>query len=122
MAFDSYLAERIKKYLTENHLSFREVKMMGGLCFMMNEKMLCGLLQDKKDNSNLLMARIGEAFYQEALSIKHTLPMDFTGRPMKGYIFIKEDGFDSDEDLEFWIQKCIDFNPIAKSSKSKKRN
>ena len=46
--------------------------------------------------------------------------MDFTGRPMKGYVFVDPLGFDMDDDLEYWIQLCLDFNPIAKSSKKKK--
>jgi len=46
--------------------------------------------------------------------------MDFTGRPMKGYVFITPDGFDLDIDLEYWLQLCLDFNPLAKRSKKKK--
>ena len=46
--------------------------------------------------------------------------MDFTGKPMKGYIFVAAEGFDLDADLEYWIQLCLDFNPLAKSSKKKK--
>jgi hypothetical protein len=45
--------------------------------------------------------------------------MDFTGRPMKGYLFIESEGVDMDEDLDFWVEKCLDFNPKAKSSKKK---
>ena len=47
--------------------------------------------------------------------------MNFTGRVMRGFVFIYPDGIDTDEDLEFWIQKAIDFNPLAKKSKSKKK-
>lgn len=46
--------------------------------------------------------------------------MDYTERPMKGFIFVTPAGFDMDEDLEYWIQLGIDFNPFAKSSKKKK--
>ena len=46
--------------------------------------------------------------------------MDFTKRPMKGYIFIEPEGIDYDIDLEFWIQQCLDYNPLAKASKKRK--
>lgn len=66
-----------------------------------------------------LMARVDPDFYTEALQIKNTREMDFTKRPMKGYIFVAPEGIDLDEQLEFWIDKCLAFNPLAKSSKKK---
>jgi len=69
----------------------------------------------------MLMCRIGIDGYQEALDMEHTQEMAFTGRPMKGYIFVRADGFDLDEDLKFWVDKCLAFNPLAKASKKKKK-
>jgi len=66
------------------------------------------------------MVRIGEEASIEALTKEGAHPMDFTGRPMKGYVFVDPIGFDMDDDLEYWIQLCINFNPLAKSSKKKK--
>lgn len=120
MAYDEYLADRIRQVLDEKHFQFSELKMMGGLCFKVDNKMLCGIHIDKNFGDSLLMARIGEAVYNEQLEKKHCLPMDFTGRPMKGYIFITPDGFDSDKDLSYWMDLCLNFNPIAKASKRKK--
>ena len=57
MAYDDYLAERIRHYFTEKHLNYFEKKMMGGLVFMLNDKMCCGIHYDKKRNCDLLMAR-----------------------------------------------------------------
>jgi hypothetical protein len=119
MAFDEYQAERITQILTAKKANFFSKKMMGGLCFMVNDKMLCGMHIDKKTESYLLMARIGEEAYIEALEMNDVLPMDFTGRPMKGYVFVSPEGCDRQDDLEFWIQKCLDFNPQAKASKKK---
>ena len=119
MAFDEYQAERITQILEAKKADFFSKKMMGGLCFMVNDKMLCGMHIDKKTESNLLMARIGEKAYAEALDMDGVLPMDFTGRPMKGYIFVTPEGCDRQDDLEYWIQKCLDFNPQAKASKKK---
>ena len=87
---------------------------------MVDEKMCFGMHIDKKTNSSLLMARVGIENYEKALSKSHCSEMNFTGRSMKGYIFVSADGIDSDKDLESWIQMCLDFNPLAKSSKRKK--
>ena len=122
MAYDEYLADRIKNVFNEKRISFEARKMMGGLCFMVDDKMCCGIHINKKTNDSLLMARIGEDVYENELSKEECLPMDFTGRPMKGYIFVTPNGFDMEEDLAYWIQLCLDFNPLAKSSKKKKNN
>lgn len=121
MAFDEYLAERIRINLKEKNIHSSELKMMGGLCFTVDEKMLCGIHIDKKSNESLLMARIGEDAYTAELEREECLPMDFTGRPMKGYIFVKAHGFDIEEDLSRWLDLCLSFNPMAKSSKRKKK-
>jgi hypothetical protein len=84
--------------------------MMGGLVFMVNEKMCCGIHIDKKYGDSLLMAKIGEKAYEEEIEKSVCLPMDFTGRPMKGFIFVTPDGFDLDADLEYWMQKSLDYN------------
>ena len=115
MAYDEYQEERINRILKEKNVNFYSKKMMGGLCYTMDDKMLCGIVK------NQLMARIGPDGYEEALAQDHVNEMNFTGRAMKGYVFVDEQGLDMDEDLEYWIQKCIDFNPLAKSSKKKKK-
>lgn len=121
MAYDTYLADRIRLLLKEKKIDFTELKMMGGLCFKVNNKMLCGIHTDKKYGDDLLMARIGENVYLDELKKPECLPMDFTGRPMKGYIFVTPDGFDTEEDLLYWINLCLAFNPLAKASKPRKK-
>lgn len=120
MPYDEFLADRIRQYLNEKHVAFNELKMMGGLCFKVNNKMLCGIHTDKKYGDNLIMARIGEDIYKQELEKPECLPMDFTGRSMRGYIFVTPDGFDTDSNLEYWVNLCLAFNPLAKSSKSRK--
>ncbi|MFI0431176.1 RNA methyltransferase [Mariniflexile sp. HMF6888] len=121
MAYDAFLADRIRQQLKEKHILFEELNMMGGLCFKVDNKMLCGIHFDKKFGDNLLMARIGEAVYEAELEKPNCLPMDFTGRPMKGYIFVTPEGFDADDDLSYWLDVCLAFNPLAKASKPKKK-
>ena len=87
--------------------------MMGGLCYMVDDKMCLGIVK------NNLMARIGPEIYQEALQKKGCKEMDFTGRTMKGYVFVEPEGVDMEDDLNEWVQLCLDFNPKAKSSKKK---
>ncbi|MGC6432515.1 MAG: RNA methyltransferase [Jejuia sp.] len=121
MAYDEFLADRIRQQLHEKKVRFSELKMMGGLCFKVDNKMLCGIHIDKKYGDSLLMARIGIDAYEKELKKPYSLPMDFTGRPMKGYIFVTPDGFDTDEDLSYWLDLCVTFNPLAKTSKSRKK-
>lgn len=121
MAYDEYLANRIRKVLSNKNASFSETKMMGGLCFKVDDKMLCGTHIDKKYGDSLLMVRIGEEAYGRVSKKEECLPMDFTGRPMRGYAFVTPEGLDTDQQLAFWIKLCLEFNPIAKSSRKPKK-
>ncbi|ANW95908.1 RNA methyltransferase [Wenyingzhuangia fucanilytica] len=114
MAYDTYLEERITRVLKGKNIVFNAKKMMGGLCYMVDDKMCFGIVKEQ------FMARIGTDFYPFALEMNHVNEMNFTGRAMKGYVFIDADGLDTEEQLAFWIQKCLDFNPLAKSSKKKR--
>ena len=119
MAYDEYQADRIRTIFNSKHVSFYEKKMFGGLCFMVDDKMCCGILFNKKKNTDLLMVRIGQEAYEINQNREGVQPMDFTGRPMKGYAFITPNGYDAISDLEHWVQLCIEFNPLATSSKKK---
>ena len=77
---------------------------------MVNEKMCCGIHIDKNYGDSLLMAKIGTEAYKTEIKKDVCLPMDFTSRPMKGFIFITPIGFDMDSDLEYWIDRALDFN------------
>ena len=63
------------------------------------------------------MARIDPEFYEETLKKPGCSEMNFTGKPMKGFVFVNSDGIDTEDELGFWIQEGLDFNPKAKSSK-----
>ncbi len=115
MAYDQFLAERISHFFNTKNTLFNEKKMFGGLCFMVNEKMCVGVLQ------NEVMARIDPEIYQEALTKSGCHEMNFTGRPMKGYVFLRDEAVDLDDDLHYWLQLALDFNPKAKASKKKKK-
>jgi hypothetical protein len=115
MAYDEYLADRIKAVLKSRHISFDEMKMMGGLCYMVDDKMCVGVVK------NNLMARIDPEIYEQALTRTGSREMNFTGRSMKGFVFVEPEGIDLDDDLDYWVELCLDFNPKAKSSKKNKK-
>ena len=114
MAFSEYLADRIRQNLDDKHLSYVDKKMMGGLTFMIDDKMCVGIIKDD------LLARINPDIYESSLEKEGCKEMKFTGRPMKGFVLIEAEAIDDDADLDYWIQLCLDFNPLAKSSKKKK--
>ncbi len=86
---------------------------------MVDNKMCCGTHIDKKTDEEYLLCRIGEKAYEKAIEKDYVIPMNFTGKSMKGYIFVVEPGFKSKKDLSYWLQLCLDFNPLAKASKAK---
>ena len=110
MAYSEQLAERVRKALgTRKHIE--EKKMMGGLTFMVNGKMCIGVLKDD------LMARIDPGVYETALRKKGCREMNFTGKPMKGFVFVGPLGTSNKKDLEYWLDLALDFNKYARSSK-----
>lgn len=119
MAYNAHLAERIEILLKKKKVHHEIKSMMGGLCYMVDEKMCFGIHFDKKRQSDLLMARVGGDAYEKCLDDPGCEPMDFTGRTMKGYVFVRPEGFDMDEDLEKWVDRCLEFNPLATKSKKK---
>ena len=109
MAFSEHQAERIRQRLSRVNLT-DEKKMMGGLIFMVNDKMCLGLDIDKKTGSDRLMVRVGKARHDALIFKKGSREMNFTGKVMRGFLFIDSTGFDAEEDLDFWIEKALEFN------------
>ena len=109
MAFSEHQADRIRQRLAAHNLT-DEKKMMGGLIFMVNHHMCVGLDIDKKTGLDRLMVRVGKASHDQLVFKKGSRLMDFTGSVMRGFLFIDPDGFDTDDDLDFWIAKALEFN------------
>ncbi len=110
MAYDEILADRVRKILHDKQVRFDEKKMFGGLCYMVKSKMCLGVVKDE------LMVRMDPDLYEDALTKEGCREMVFSGRPMKGFVFVHAgDG----RALAYWIQLALDFNPKAKSSKKK---
>ena len=115
MAFNEYLADRITNVLESKSIEYEEKNMFGGLCYLVDNKMCLGIVKDD------LMARIDPELESKVLNKPGARPMDFTGRPMKGYVFVAPSGVDREDDLEYWINLCLEFNPKAKSSRKSKK-
>ena len=114
MAYDTALADRITDLFTARRVSFETKAMMGGLCFMVNGKMCLGVEKAR------LMVRLDPAVEAEALTRPGCKPMDFTGRPMKGYVFVHPEGYATEAQLRRWVDLALEFNPKAKASKKRR--
>jgi len=103
MAVNSALVERARTAATQEAIrrgfEIREKNMFGGLAFMLNNKMACGVIGDE------LMVRVGPDAYEAALTRPHARPMDFTGRPMRGYVFITADGCATQAAVNHWVAR-----------------
>ena len=113
MPYDQHLLERVEKVFTEKKVKFVQKNMIGGLCFMVNDKMVVGVTNDS------LMVRIDPELYPVALKKKGSRHMDFNGRTLKGFLRVESIGVRSDKDLIYWIELSLDFNPKAKAAKKK---
>ena len=110
MAYNEILAQRIRERLAALP-KVEEKKMMGGLTFMLNDKMCVGIIKDE------LMCRIDPDLHADSIKKRGCRTMDFTNRPMIGYVLINDSGIKSTKDFEYWIGLALDFNKRAKSSK-----
>lgn len=113
MAFDEQLNQRLREAMVA-HGDVEEKHMFGGTCYMLNGKMCVGVVKDE------VMCRIDPAVYDEALEQPGCREMDFTGRAMKGYVYVSKDAVKTRKQLDYWVGLCVDFNSRAKASKKKR--
>lgn len=113
MAYDKKLADRIRERLADLPV-VEEKEMMGGLTFMVDDKMCVGIIKDE------MMCRIDPDLHAELVEMTGCRTMDFTNRPMIGYILIEDHAMRMPKEFEYWIDLALEFNPRAKSSKKKK--
>lgn len=113
MSYDEKLFVRISNLLRSTK-GIEPKKMFGGICFMHKGNMLCGI------DGRRLMVRVGPDQYNAVLEMKHAMIMDITGRPMKGFIFVKESGYKTKKALDEWIQLGLNFTATLPPKKTKK--
>ena len=114
MAYSEKLANRIREKLVDLP-NIVEKEMMGGLTFMVNDKMCIGIIKDE------MMCRIAPEMQDTALEKIGCRIMDFTGRPMKGYVMVDDTGMKNEKQFNYWINLCLEFNSKAKSSKKNQK-
>jgi TfoX/Sxy family transcriptional regulator of competence genes len=110
MAYNETLNNRIRESLS-GLKKVEEKYMFGGVCYMVNGKMCIGVVKDE------MMCRIDPLKMDEALSKRGCRQMDFTGKPMKGYIFVSEEGMKTKKEFSYWVALSLEFNEHAKASK-----
>ena len=96
MAYDEGLAQRIRELLAKQ-AGVSEKRMFGGLAFLLKGNMCVGIVKDD------LMTRVGPDAYQRLVRHPHARKMDFTGKPMKGFVYVSPGGVESEEDLRLWV-------------------
>ena len=111
MAYNEKLADRVREIIAQHTSKIEEKKMFGGLCFMVNDKMCVGV------ESERLMVRLDPAKYEEVIHREGCKPMDFTGKIMKGYVFVDIEVLTTKKKLDYWMQLALEYNAIAKASK-----
>jgi len=102
VAYSEKLAQRIRDALAGNQ-AITEKKMFGGIAFLRRGLMFVGV------SDSALMARVGKPNHADSLGRKHVRPMDFTGKPMQGYVFIDAAGIKTEAQLRFWLGRCEQF-------------
>lgn len=102
MPYDENLAKRIESILNPD-VKLAKRKCLEGFVFLLNSNMLCAINVDK------LMVRVGQQNYDFALKQKHVTEMDFTGKPLKGMVYVLQEGIKRKDSLKKWIYICIDF-------------
>lgn len=113
MSYNEKLADRTREIIALTHKNVEEKKMFGGLCFMVNDKMCVGVEKER------LMVRLDPVLFDEVIEKEGCKPMDFTGRIMKGYVFVDIEALNTKKKLEYWVKLALDFNKVAKASKKK---
>lgn len=113
MAYNEKLANRTREIIALKHKKIEEKKMFGGLCFMVNGKMCVGVEKER------LMVRLDPAIFDEVIDKEGCKPMDFTGKIMKGYVFVDIEALSTTKKLNYWVQLALDYNKIAKASAKK---
>src|SRR6186713_3278449 len=115
MAYNEKLADMTRELISQTHKNVEEKAMFGGLCFMVNDKMCVGVEQER------MMVRLDPAKYEEVMEKDGCRPMDFTGRMMKGYVFVDADVLTTKKKLDYWVTLALEYNKIAKASKKSAR-
>ena len=114
MAYNEKLANNVRELISLTQKKVEEKAMFGGLCFMVNDKMCLGVEKER------LMVRLDPELYDIVMEKEGCRPMDFSGKPMKGFVFVDAAVLNSKKKLDYWVKLALEYNKVAKPSKKKK--
>ncbi len=112
MAYNEAVAERIRKLLARRK-GLAERKMFGGIAFMLNGNMCCGVVDDR------IVLRLGKDGSNTALKEPHIEVMDFTGQPIRSMVYLDPDGYAREADLKQWLDRSVKFTSSLPKKESK---
>lgn len=115
MAYNEKIADRTREIMAETGRIIEEKNMFGGLCFMVDGKMCVGVEKDR------LMLRIDPGIYESLLEKDGCTPMDFTGKPMKGYVYVDETFLRTKTQLAYWVKLALNYNLLVKATHKKSK-
>lgn len=115
MAYNENLADRVREIIALSQRKVEEKIMFGGICFMVNDKMCVGVQKEQ------LMVRLNPDITVTVMEQEGCVPMDFTGKLMKGFVFVDSTALTTQKKLNYWLKLALDYNTIAKLAKKKKK-
>ncbi len=113
MAYNEKLANNVRELISLTHKNVEEKAMFGGLCFMVNDKMCLGVEKER------LMVRLDPELYDIVMEKEGCKPMDFSGKVMKGFVFVDVTAVNTIKKLEYWVKLALEYNKLAKAAKKK---
>jgi len=114
MGYNENLADRVREFIELSQDKVEEIKMFGGVCFMVNGKMCAGIQRER------LMVRLNPDIIEEVVEKEGCVQMDMKGKVMKGYVLVEETALTTKRKLEYWLILALEYNPLAKAAKKKK--
>ena len=115
MPYDEKMVDKIREVISLTYTDIKEKKMFGGLCFMVNGKMFMGVRTER------LMVRLDPAIYELVMEKEGCHPMNFTGRSIKGFVYVDIEAVNTKKKLEYWIGLALAYNKKAKPAVKKKK-
>ena len=113
MAYNEKLANNVRELISLTQKNVEEKAMFGGLCFMVNDKMCLGVEKER------LMVRLDPELYDIVMEKEGCKPMDFSGKVMKGFVFVDVTAVNTIKKLEYWVKLALEYNKLAKAAKKK---
>ncbi|NUY81288.1 TfoX/Sxy family protein [Flavobacterium sp. MAH-1] len=118
MAYNESVMDRLREAFLDVGTEFSEKKMFGGVCVMVDDKMCICTKTEKDSGHDRLLCRISDQDYERELENPEVTPMGHGKSVMRNFVYVDETGFKTKNQLERWVKMCLEYNPLAKKSKT----